>query len=305
MREVARYAKITNLCFEVSIKEDVGSGGGGGAVLLLRRSRSSKPPLDRYSYTRQPAWEQAPINVDILTRVRHPNLITLIGACSQAGGLVYEYLSNGGLEDRLLRSSTAPPPPPLTWRDRVRIAGQIYSALFFLHSARPYTIVHGDLKPANILLDANLIAKIGDFGISRLLPHQESAATICRLTDPKGTYAYVNPQFMTTGELTAKSNVYAFGVIILQLLTAKPGSRLANAVKKALSSKKLHEILDPAVGKWPSKEAMQLANLGLICCELERKNRPDLESDVWKLAAAANGPSVFCNSFVISGKRMK
>ncbi|XP_031484507.1 U-box domain-containing protein 33-like [Nymphaea colorata] len=257
--------------------------GGFGAVYKgkIRHTTVAIKKLNSDSIQGATEFQQ---EVDILTRVRHPNLITLIGACSQAGCLVYEYLPNGSLEDRLLRRSrTVPTPSPLTWKERVRIAGQIYSALFFLHFARPYTIVHGDLKPANILLDANLNAKIGDFGICRLLPHQESAATIFRLTDPKGTYAYVDPQFMATGELTAKSDVYAFGVILLQLLTAKPGSGLANEVKKVLSSKKLHEILDPAAGKWPSKEAVQLANLGLHCCELERKNRPDLESDVWKV----------------------
>ncbi|XP_078158231.1 uncharacterized protein LOC144553930 isoform X2 [Carex rostrata] len=91
--------------------------------------------------------------ITVLTKMRHPNLVTLIGACSESSALVYEYLPNGSLEDRLNCVNNT---PPLTWQARTRIIGEICLALIFLHSNKPQLVIHGDLKPENILLDTNL-----------------------------------------------------------------------------------------------------------------------------------------------------
>ena len=120
----------------------------------------------------------------ILTKVRHPHLVNLLGSCDEVSALVYDYLPNGSLEDCLSCKGNT---PALTWQVRTRIIGEICSALIFLHSHKPKPIVHGDLKPSNILLDADLVSKLGDFGIARFLVPSDTS-TIVHLTDhPIGT----------------------------------------------------------------------------------------------------------------------
>lgn len=235
--------------------------------------------------------------MDVLSKLRHSNLVTLIGACPDVWTLIYEYLSNGSLEDRLSCKDNT---PPLSWQTRIRIATELCSVLMFLHSSKPHSIVHGDLKPANILLDANFISKLSDFGICRLLNCAESSGnntTLCCRTDPKGTFAYMDPEFLSTGELTPKSDVYSFGIILLRLLTGRPALGIAKEVQYAIDSGKLKMLLDPLAGDWPFVQAEQLARLALRCCEMNRKNRADLASDVWRvlepMRASCHGSSSF------------
>lgn len=221
--------------------------------------------------------------VDVLSKLRHPNLVILIGACPEAWALIYEYLSNGSLEDRLSCKDNS---PPLPWQIRIRIAAELCSALIFLHSCQPNNIIHGDLKPANVLLDANFVCKLSDFGISRFLSHDQSSndnSTEFLRTDPKGTFAYMDPEFLSTGELTPKSDVYSFGIILLRLLTGKSALGITKEVQYALDTGNLKALLDPLAGDWPFVQAEQLARLALRCCEMNRRSRPDLVLDVWRV----------------------
>ncbi|RWW30158.1 hypothetical protein GW17_00005286 [Ensete ventricosum] len=216
----------------------------------------------------------------VLSKVRHPNLVTLIGACSDVLALIYEFLPNGSLEDCLVCINST---PPLTWQVRTRIIGEICSALIFLHSDKPHAVVHGDLKPANILFDSNLVSKLGDFGICRFLVESNTTATLYHKTHQKGTFAYIDPEFLTTGELTPQSDVYAFGIIILRLLTGKPAPGIAREVQKALDDGYLHGVVDQSAGNWPFVQAKQLAHLGLRCSDSSRRNRPDLVAEIWRV----------------------
>ncbi|KAK3022413.1 hypothetical protein RJ639_045184 [Escallonia herrerae] len=220
--------------------------------------------------------------VNILSKLRHPNLVTLIGACPEAWILVYEYLPNGSLEDRLnCRDNT----PPLSWQTRIRIATELCSALIFLHSCSPHSVIHGDLKPANVLLDAHYVCKLSDFGICRVLSQDFSSnnTTLCCRTDPKGTFAYIDPEFLSTGELTSKSDVYSFGVILLRLLTGRPALGIVKEVQSALDNGNLKNLLDATAGDWPFVQAKQLAHLAMSCCEVNRRIRPDLVAEVWRV----------------------
>ncbi|KAG5557123.1 hypothetical protein RHGRI_007404 [Rhododendron griersonianum] len=211
------------------------------------------------------------------------NLVTLIGACPEAWILVYEYLPNGSLEDRLsCRDNT----PPLSWQTRIKMATELCSVLLYLHYCSPHGIVHGDIKPANILLDSNHACKLSGFGVYCFISQDESSSnnTIpCCRTDPMGASAYMDPEFLVTGELTAKSDVYSFGTILLQLLTGRMALGLLKEVQSALDKRSLKDLLDPTAGDWPFVQAQQLTHLAMRWCDKNRKGRPDLASDVLRM----------------------
>ncbi|KAK8547352.1 hypothetical protein V6N13_098064 [Hibiscus sabdariffa] len=212
--------------------------------------------------------------VEILCCMRHPNMVLLLGACPEYGCLVYEYMSNGSLEDRLFRRGNT---PPLSWRKRFNIAAEIATALLFLHQAKPEPLVHRDLKPANILLDRNYVSKISDVGLARLVPPSVAdSVTQYYMTSAAGTFCYIDPEYQQTGMLTTKSDIYSLGIMLLQIITAKPPMGIAHHVGKALEKGTLVEVLDPAVRNWPLEEAESFAQLALKCVELRKKDRPDL-----------------------------
>ncbi|KAH9624416.1 hypothetical protein KSS87_003435 [Heliosperma pusillum] len=220
--------------------------------------------------------------VNVLSKLRHQNMVTLVGACPESWALVYEYLPGGSLEDRLVYKDNA---PPLPWQTRIRIATELCSVLIFLHSSRPSCVIHGDLKPANILLDHNFVSKLSDFGICRVVSNGDTSMEQTRLfyTEPKGTFTYMDPEFLSSGELTPKSDVYSFGIILLRLLTGKSAFGIAKEVEYALAKGTLDTLLDPSGGDWPFVQAEQLARMALRCCDKNRTNRPDLGSDVWRI----------------------
>ncbi|KAK9144569.1 hypothetical protein Sjap_004472 [Stephania japonica] len=216
--------------------------------------------------------------LEIMSKIRHPHMLLLVGACSDHSCIVYEYMENGSLEDRLLQKNNTVPIP---WFIRYRIAWEVATALSFLHNSKPRSIVHRDLKPANILLDHNFVSKIGDVGLSTLLPSVDSSdPVLCHDSRLAGTLSYIDPEYQRSGLLSPKSDVYAFGMVILQLLTAKPALALAHTVETALNNGGFLEILDQSAGNWPIKETLELAILGLRCIELKQCERPDLSTEV-------------------------
>ncbi|GJN39435.1 hypothetical protein PR202_gb28555 [Eleusine coracana subsp. coracana] len=203
--------------------------------------------------------------VEELRKLRHPNLVPLLGACPapEAPALVYEFLPDAGsLEDRLLL---------LPWPERTRIATQICSALIFLHQNN---MVHGDLKPTNVLLLDDGTAKLADYGLCRLLEPDDASAVMLRCNAT--SLPYMDPEFLATGELRPSSDVYAFGILLLRLLTGRPAMGLVKQVQAALAEGRLSQIIDV----YPQEQAQQLARLGLNCCEMASTNRPDLAGEM-------------------------
>ncbi|KAJ4897515.1 U-box domain-containing protein 32 [Raphanus sativus] len=200
--------------------------------------------------------------VEILSRVRHPNLVTIVGTCPESRSLIYQYIPNGSLEDCF---SSANNVPSLPWESRIRIASEICSALLFLHSNVP-CIIHGNLKPSKILLDSNLVTKISDYGISQLIPIDGIDKS-----DP-----HVDPHYFVSGEMTLESDIYSFGMILLQLLTRRPLSGVLRDVKCAVENDNISAVLDNSAGDWPVARGKKLANIAIRCCKKNPLNRPDL-----------------------------
>ncbi|KAJ0241012.1 Uncharacterized protein HA466_0214860 [Hirschfeldia incana] len=216
--------------------------------------------------------------VEVLSSMRHPNMVILLGACPEYGCLVYEYMENGTLEDRLFCKDNT---HPLSWRARFRIAAEIATGLLFLHHAKPEPLVHRDLKPSNILLDRHFTSKISDVGLARLVPSSVADSySNYHMTSAAGTFCYIDPEYQQTGLLGVKSDLYSFGVVLLQILTAMPAMGLGHKVEMAVKNNKLRELLDPTVADWPEEETLELAKLALQCCELRKRDRPDLASVV-------------------------
>ncbi|XP_056174838.1 U-box domain-containing protein 52 isoform X1 [Syzygium oleosum] len=212
--------------------------------------------------------------VEVLSCIRHPNMVLLLGACPEYGCLVYEFMANGSLEDRLFRHGNT---AALSWQIRFKIAAEIGTGLLFLHQAKPEPLVHRDLKPGNILLDGNYVSKISDVGLARLVPPSVAdSVTQYRLTSTAGTFCYIDPEYQQTGMLGVKSDIYSLGIIFLQLLTARPPMGLTHHVERAIEKGTFSEMLDPAVPDWPINEALSFAQLAIKCSELRRKDRPDL-----------------------------
>ncbi|GMP35226.1 hypothetical protein CsSME_00007762 [Camellia sinensis var. sinensis] len=218
--------------------------------------------------------EQFQQEVEVLSCMRHPNMVLLLGACPEYGCLVYEYMANGSLEDRIFRRGNT---PSLSWQLRFRIAAEIATGMLFLHQTKPEPLVHRDLKPANILLDHNYVSKISDVGLARLVPPSVADdVTQYRMTSTAGTFCYIDPEYQQTGMLGIKSDVYSLGVMLLQLITAKPAMGLAHQVGRSIENGTFVEMLDPTVPDWPIKEVLCFAKIAVQCAELRRKDRPDL-----------------------------
>nr|XP_017242515.1 PREDICTED: U-box domain-containing protein 34 isoform X2 [Daucus carota subsp. sativus] len=216
--------------------------------------------------------------VEVLSKLRHPHMVLLLGACPEDGCLVYEFMEKGNLEDHIFRRSGR---PPLPWFIRFRIAFEIACGLAFLHNSKPDPIIHCDLKPGNILLDKNFVSKIGDVGLAKLIS-DVVPDNITEYGDSiiAGTLFYMDPEYQRTGTIRPKSDVYAFGIITLQLLTGCRPKGLILRVEDALENGSIYEVLDKSVTDWPLPEAEELARIALQCSSLRCRDRPDLDQEV-------------------------
>ncbi|XP_010663975.1 probable serine/threonine-protein kinase PIX13 isoform X1 [Vitis vinifera] len=220
--------------------------------------------------------------VKFLGKFTHPNLVKLLGYCWEDKQflLVYEYMQKGSLENHLFRVGAE----PLTWEIRLKIAIGAARGLAFLHTSEK-TVIYRDFKSSNVLLDGDYNAKLSDFGLAKLGPSNGDSHVTTRIV---GTYGYAAPEYIATGHLYVKSDVYGFGVVLLEMLTGNqaldlnrpPGQQnLVEWAKPSLTNKrKLKKIMDPRLrDQYPLKAAAQAAELILKCLESDPKNRPSME----------------------------
>ncbi|KJE96901.1 TKL/IRAK protein kinase [Capsaspora owczarzaki ATCC 30864] len=212
-----------------------------------------------------------------LSKFRHANIIAILSYAEEGDErcLVYEFMPNGSVRDRLDRKSNT---PPLTWSQRHGIAADVARGMHYVQTAFPdHALFHLDLKTDNVLLDAYFNAKVSDFGLVRAAQHLDDKSYL-RTQNVQGTVAYMCPDFLDEGRMTIKTDVYAFGMILLELLTAvKPGNRLKTDSRKALKSQKFLDMLDSAALKPTEAERQsvsELVVLALECLEDAADDRP-------------------------------
>ncbi|KAJ0257722.1 serine/threonine-protein kinase PBL28 [Hirschfeldia incana] len=232
------------------------------------------------------------VEVDILSRLDHPNLVSLIGYCADGKNrfLVYEYMQNGNLQDHLNGIKEA----KISWPIRLRIALGAAKGLAYLHSSSGVgiPIVHRDFKSTNVLLDTYYNAKISDFGLAKLMPEGKDTCVTARVL---GTFGYFDPEYTSTGKLTLQSDIYAFGVVLLELLTGRravdltQGPNEQNLVLQVRSilndRKKLRKVIDPELSRNSySMEAIAMfADLASRCIRIESSERPSVTDCVKEL----------------------
>ncbi|XP_074351065.1 wall-associated receptor kinase 1-like isoform X2 [Apium graveolens] len=221
--------------------------------------------------------------VVILTQVNHRNVVKLLGCCLECEVplLVYEFVSNGTLHHHVHSIDGG-----LSWLsldNRLRVAAESSGALAYLHSAASMPIMHRDVKLANILLDDNCVAKISDFGASRLVPMDQTKV----ITLVQGTLGYLDPEYFHTGELTEKSDVYSFGVVLAELLTGRKPICMVNSLEEknlatyfitSLKENRLFQVLDRRVVKEGAMDQLEkAAQLVKRCLNLNGEERPTMK----------------------------
>uniref|UniRef100_A0A0D9Z2X4 non-specific serine/threonine protein kinase n=1 Tax=Oryza glumipatula TaxID=40148 RepID=A0A0D9Z2X4_9ORYZ len=223
--------------------------------------------------------------VIFLGQLRHPHLVKLIGYCYEDEHrlLVYEFMTRGSLEKHLFKKYAA----SLPWSTRLKIAIGAAKGLAFLHEAEK-PVIYRDFKTSNILLDSDFKAKLSDFGLAKDGPEDDETHVSTRVM---GTQGYAAPEYIMTGHLTAKSDVYGFGVVLLELLTGRKSvdksrpAREQNLVEWArpylTDARRLGRVMDRNLaGQYPAKAAQKAAALAHRCVNLNPKSRPHMSAVV-------------------------
>eukprot|EP00258_Populus_trichocarpa_P028485 XP_024444504.1 receptor-like protein kinase FERONIA [Populus trichocarpa] len=312
----------TNLCRRftfVEIKEATRnfddqniSGGFGtvykgyieyGAVAIKRLDSSSKQGTREFQ-----------TEIEMLSNLRHLHLVSLIGYCDDHGEmiLVYDYISRGTLREHLYKTKNS----PLPWKQRLEICIGAAKGLHYLHSEAKHTIIHRDVKSTNILLDENWVAKVSDFGLSRLGPTSTSQTHVSTVV--RGSIGYVDPEYYRRQHLTEKSDVYSFGVVLFEVLCARPPvipsspkdqASLAEWARKCYQRGTLDQIVDPHLkGEVAPVSLNKFAEIANSCLHGQGIERPKMGDVVWGLEFAlqlqqtaekndnsVDGPNLHCS----------
>lgn len=246
--------------------------------------------------------------VNYLGQLHHPNLVKLIGYCLDGENrlLVYEFMPKGSLENHLFRRG----PQPVSWAARIKVAMGAARGLSFLHDAESQ-VIYRDFKAANILLDADFGAKLSDFGLAKAGPTGDRTHVS---TQVMGTQGYAAPEYVATGRLSARSDVYSYGVVLLELLTGRRAldksrvgveQSLVDWAKPYLGDRrKLFRIMDTKLeGQYPQKAAFTVASLALQCLNPEPRSRPKMSEVLEELeklqdlkSSAKNSPARYKSS---------
>ncbi|KAG2712556.1 hypothetical protein I3843_04G123400 [Carya illinoinensis] len=271
-------------------KSNVVGHGGFGLVYRGVLNDGRKVAIKLMDQAGKQGEDEFKVEVELLGRLHSPYLLALVGYCSDNNHklLVYEFMANGGLQEHLYPvSSTSSISLKLDWETRLRIALEAAKGLEYLHEHVSPPVIHRDFKSSNILLDKNFHAKVSDFGLAKLGSEKAGGYVSTRVL---GTQGYVAPEYALTGHLTTKSDVYSYGIVLLELLTGRvpvdmkrppgEGVLVSWALPRLTDRDKVVEIMDPALqGQYSLKEVIQVAAIAVMCVQPEADYRP-LMADV-------------------------
>ncbi|XP_058095237.1 probable receptor-like protein kinase At2g42960 isoform X2 [Magnolia sinica] len=272
-------------------KENVLGEGGYGVVYKGRLINGTEVAVKKLLNNLGQAEKEFRVEVEAIGHVRHKNLVRLLGYCVEGVHrmLVYEYVNNGNLEQWLhgaMRQYGI-----LTWEARMKVILGTAKALAYLHEAIEPKVVHRDIKSSNILIDMEFNSKVSDFGLAKLLGSEKSHIT----TRVMGTFGYVAPEYANTGLLNEKSDIYSFGVLLLEAVTGRDPvdyGRPANEVnlvewlKVMVGSRRAEEVVDPNLEIKPTTRVLKRALLiALRCVDPEADKRPKMGQVVRMLEA--------------------
>ncbi|XP_073040903.1 probable serine/threonine-protein kinase At1g01540 [Primulina eburnea] len=271
--------------------ENVIGEGGYGIVyygVLVDNTRIAIKNLLNY---KGQAEKEFKVEVEAIGRVRHKNLVRLLGYCVEGAYrmLVYEYVDNGNL-DQWLHGDIGEI-SPLTWEIRMNIIIGTAKGLAYLHEGLEPKVVHRDVKSSNILLDRQWNPKLSDFGLAKLLNSDRPYVT----TRVMGTFGYVAPEYACTGMLNEKSDIYSFGILIMEIITGrspvdynrpKEEVNLIDWLKMMVGNRKSEEVVDPKLSKRPASKVLKRVILvALRCVDPDAQKRPKVGHVIHMLEA--------------------
>ncbi|XP_058105583.1 proline-rich receptor-like protein kinase PERK1 [Magnolia sinica] len=277
------YEEIKRATDDFSDSNFLGKGGYGSVHKGVLK-HGKKVAIKRLEFGGRQGDREFQAEVEIITRVHHKHLVSLVGYC--IGGsermLVYDFVANNSLNFHLHGEGR----PTMKWPIRFKIALGSAKGLAYLHTDCDPRIIHRDIKSANILLDQNWEAKIADFGLAKIFPHDETHIEVSRVA---GTFGYIPPEYGANGQLTAKSDVFSFGVILLELITGflpcfkLQGSRATNLVdwvKPHLVDGDYKKFIDPYLVGFDGDEMIRLIKCAAACVHHDPQSRPTMSQVV-------------------------
>ncbi|KAG5560742.1 hypothetical protein RHGRI_003921 [Rhododendron griersonianum] len=266
----------------------IGIGGFGKVYKGFIDDSSTMVAIKRLNAESKQGAGEFWMEVKMLSKLRHANLVALIGYCNECQEmiLVYEYIALGTLADhlyRLKRTESNTSFSPLSWEERLHMCIGAARGLDHLHSGTSQSFIHRDVKSTNILIDENWVAKISDFGLSK----GTTSHSITHIsTQVKGTFGYFDPEYFFTQRLTAKSDVYAFGVILLEVLCGRPAldrelseeqMSLTRFAQECIKEGKLARVIDPSLsGQIAPRCLKSFVLLANNCLQQSPKSRPTM-----------------------------
>ncbi|XP_015082397.2 L-type lectin-domain containing receptor kinase IX.1-like [Solanum pennellii] len=289
------YGELARATNNFAEGQKLGEGGFGDVYKGLLKECNSYVAVKRVSKGSKQGIKEYASEVKIISRLRHRNLVQLIGWCHEKEKLhlVYELMPNESLDKHLFKEKSL-----LVWEIRWKIAQAIASALLYLHEEWEQCVVHRDIKASNVMLDSNFNAKLGDFGLARLIDHDKGSQT----TMLAGTVGYMAPECIMNGKASKESDVYSFGIVALEIASGRRSInikapedqvRLVEWVWNLYGTGGLVEATDPRLNKmFNEKEMERLMVIGLWCAHPDNKLRPSIRQAIHVLNSEAQLPNL-------------